>query len=201
MRAGTGNQVQQELARNRIQHIRSRPHHPQTLGKIETLLEDDLGRVHQPGALRDLRGGAGAPPLVGAVLQSPAAAPGLGWLMPGGPGFTGSRRRCGTRSKRDRGEREGTGRARQAAADLFMMGRMGDQSVDDQNGRGASKTGGGKAEDIGDEHNEHRQDCLRLCPRAHHSPCFPFLLDWCSLCSSPMSSAFSTTSFTCPLPF
>ena len=40
---------QQELARNRIQHIRSRPHHPQTLGKIErfwkTIWEEFISRA------------------------------------------------------------------------------------------------------------------------------------------------------------
>jgi transposase InsO family protein len=40
---------QQELERNRIQHIRSRPHHPQTLGKIErfwkTIWEEFISRA------------------------------------------------------------------------------------------------------------------------------------------------------------
>ena len=41
--------LQQELARNRIQHIRSSPHHPQTLGKIErfwkTIWEEFIRRA------------------------------------------------------------------------------------------------------------------------------------------------------------
>jgi len=82
---------------------------------------------------------------VGAILQSPAAASGLGWLMSGGPVLPDRAGDAGRDRKRDRGEREGTGRARQAAGALLHDGADGKSVGDDQNGRGPGKTGGGKS--------------------------------------------------------
>jgi len=39
---------EEELRRQGIRHLKSRPQHPQTLGKVEALLEDLVGRISLP---------------------------------------------------------------------------------------------------------------------------------------------------------
>ena len=83
--AGAASRFQKELAKDRVHHIRSRPHHPMTLGKVErfwkTIWSEFLGRAQ----FDDFEAGPGAHPAVGQVLQPQAPPPGHRRHVPGGP--------------------------------------------------------------------------------------------------------------------
>jgi transposase InsO family protein len=105
---------EKEMAKDRVKHFRSRPHHPMTLGKIERfwVLEDHLGRVPLARAVRHVRGGARARGAVVQVLQPPPPAPGHRLAVPGRSVLRGPGRTAHGHRARRRGQRAGTGAAR-----------------------------------------------------------------------------------------
>jgi len=72
-----------ELRKDRVHHLKSRPHHPMTLGKIERFWKTHLGRVSGARPVRQLRVGRGADSAVGEALQPPAAASISGGVVSG----------------------------------------------------------------------------------------------------------------------
>jgi transposase InsO family protein len=66
---------EREMKKDRVKHIRSRPHHPMTLGKIERFWKSILGSFSSgPSSTASSRRGANC--LLGQVLQLQATAPG-----------------------------------------------------------------------------------------------------------------------------
>ncbi|MDD5708423.1 MAG: IS481 family transposase [Kiritimatiellae bacterium] len=149
---------QQELARNRIQHIRSSPHHPQTLGKIErfwkTIWEEFISRARFATfeeARERLRWWVQY-----YNHQRPHQA--LDGLCPSDRFYRIEQ------AMRDEIEKGIVANAKELAlngkpqAPFYMMGRMGDQSVTIKTEEGQVKLVVEKAEDIGDEHNKHNRE-------------------------------------------
>jgi transposase InsO family protein len=149
---------QQELARNRIQHIRSSPHHPQTLGKIErfwkTIWEEFISRARFATfeeARERLRWWVQY-----YNHQRPHQA--LDGLCPSDRFYRIEQ------AMRDEIEKGIVANAKELALNgkpktpFYMMGRMGDQSVTIKTEEGQVKLVVEKAENIGDEHNEHSRE-------------------------------------------
>ncbi|MFH0982086.1 MAG: IS481 family transposase [Planctomycetota bacterium] len=149
---------QQELARNRIQHIRSSPHHPQTLGKIErfwkTIWEEFISRARFATfeeARERLRWWVQY-----YNHQRPHQA--LDGLCPSDRFYRIEQ------AMRDEIEKGIVANAKELALNgkpqvpFYMMGRMGNQSVTIKTEEGQVKLVVEKAEDIGDEHNEHSRE-------------------------------------------
>jgi transposase InsO family protein len=149
---------QQELARNRIQHIRSSPHHPQTLGKIErfwkTIWEEFISRARFATfeeARERLRWWVQY-----YNHQRPHQA--LDGLCPSDRFYRIEK------AMRDEIEKGIAANAKELAVHgkpqvpFYMMGRMGNQSVTIKTEEGQVKLVVEKAEDIGDEHNEHSRE-------------------------------------------
>lgn len=149
---------QQELERNRIQHIRRRPHHPQTLGKIErfwkTIWEEFISRARFATfeeARERLRWRVQY-----YNRQRPHQA--LDGLCPADRFYRIEQ------AMRDEIEKGIAANAKELAEHgkpkmpFYMMGRMGDQSVTIKTEEGQVKLVVEKAEDIGDEHNKHSRE-------------------------------------------
>jgi hypothetical protein len=114
-------------------------------GEDRALLADPQGGVPVQGALRDLRGGAGAHRLVDAVLQPQATAPGDGRSLPGRPVLLdpeGDAR--GDRTRRG-GQRGGTGATRQTAGAVLHGGPHGRAERGHRHGEQAHECAGGRA--------------------------------------------------------
>jgi len=79
------------------------------LGESGAFLEDDLGGISRPGAVWELRGGAGAGQVLAPVLQPQTAAPGDRRVMPGGPVFRDSEGIAPGDRGGDQGKRAGAG--------------------------------------------------------------------------------------------
>jgi hypothetical protein len=123
---------------------------PDDLGKDRTVLEDDLGGVPVPGAVRGFRGGAGTDSLVVEILQPPAAAPGAGGAVSRGPVLCDPEGTARGDGNRDRGQYPGAGAARPSGEAVLHGGADGRPVGDDTSGtraganerRGKRKRGG-----------------------------------------------------------
>ena len=149
---------QQELERNRIQHIRSRPHHPQTLGKIErfwkTIWEEFLNRARFATfeeARERIRWWV-------QYYNHQRPHQGLDGLCPADRYY---RIEQAVRSEMEKGI---AANVRELAlhgkpqTPFYMVGRMGGQSVTIKSEQGQVKLVVEKAESIGDEQNEHDRE-------------------------------------------
>ncbi len=76
---------QMELAKDRIAHIRSQPHHPMTLGKVERFWSSIWGEFLGRAQFDDFEAGPRPDPPLGPVLQPQAAPSGPRRPLPGGP--------------------------------------------------------------------------------------------------------------------
>ena len=73
---------EKELKKERVKHIRSRPHHPMTLGKIERFWQTIQTGVFAPGAIYQFRERRGTYGFLGEILQLQTPPPGDRGVMP-----------------------------------------------------------------------------------------------------------------------
>jgi hypothetical protein len=110
---------------------------PDDPGEGGTVLEDDLGGVPGAFAVRFVRGGAGTGAALGEVLQPPAAAPGVGGAVPGGPVLRDPARSAEGDRAEDPGERAGAGDEAGAEGAVLHGGADGRQVGGDDGGERA----------------------------------------------------------------
>ena len=120
---------QKELEKDHVHHIRSAPHHPMTLGKIERFWQTSEGGVPETGPVRDIRGGAGTHRLLGEVLQPQAAAPGAGRDVPGDRFFSIQKEMQAAIERGMAANVEELALRGKPVKPFYMVGRMGDKSV------------------------------------------------------------------------
>jgi transposase InsO family protein len=119
---------EREMKKDRVKHIRSRPHHPMTLGKIERFWKSILGEFLQRAQFDSFEQAVERTRLLDQVLQSQAAAPGHRGTMPGRSVLRDRPRSEEDPAARRRGERAGTGPPRPAGGSV-LYGRPHGRSV------------------------------------------------------------------------